>query len=97
MSDTDDHEDPTRIAYMWRIVMSGGQVVEFRIRHSDVLVTFGALKGWQGWAKVPENNARSRANRRDNSYPSQPKLRHIPQRACYPACDRHRTHSHPLS
>jgi len=29
MSDTDDHEDPTRIAYMWRIVMSGGQVVEF--------------------------------------------------------------------
>jgi len=30
MIDDVEHQDPTKISYMWRIVMAGGQVVEFR-------------------------------------------------------------------
>jgi len=30
MNDDDDQQDPKKIAYMWRIVMAGGQVVEFQ-------------------------------------------------------------------
>ena len=29
MAATIDYGDPTKVAYMWRIVMAGGQVIEF--------------------------------------------------------------------